>query len=80
MSFYVYENWTAEHKAVIHLGSCGYCKEGRGCHDNPLGERNGRWRGPFNTLTEAQRAGRETAGSGLNIQQVKLLFSHWVIH
>ena len=45
MSYYVYENWTAEHKAVIHRGSCGNCNEGRGCHKNPLCGRNGRWHG-----------------------------------
>jgi hypothetical protein len=60
MIFYVYENWTAEHKAVIHIGSCGYCKEGRGCHRNPLGDRNGQWHGPFTTLDEAQKAAEAT--------------------
>lgn len=60
MSFYVYENWTAEHKAVIHLGSCGNCNEGKGCHENPLGNRNGRLHGPFDTLNGAQRAADAT--------------------
>lgn len=40
MAYYVYENWTAEHKAVIHIGTCGFCKEGKGCHENPLGNKN----------------------------------------
>ncbi len=60
MTYYVYENWTAEHKAVIHRATCGYCKEGQGCHKNPLGERNGRWLGPFRTLDEADRAATAT--------------------
>jgi len=29
--FWVYENWTAEHKAVIHSGTCGHCNHGKGC-------------------------------------------------
>lgn len=60
MTFYVYENWTAEQKAVIHAGSCGYCRDGRGCHVNPLGDRNGKWHGPFNTIEEAEEKARLT--------------------
>jgi len=56
MSYWVYENWRAENKAVIHDGSCGNCKNGQGCHDNPLGDLNGRWIGPFKTLADAERA------------------------
>jgi hypothetical protein len=44
-SDFVYENWTAEHKAVIHEASCGSCNPGLGCHANPLGNKNGRWHG-----------------------------------
>ena len=58
--FFVYENWTAEHKAVIHSGSCGYCQEGRGCHENPLRNRNGKWHGPFDSLEEAGMAAKNT--------------------
>ena len=46
MDYYFYENWTAEKKAVIHVGSCGNCKDGKGCHENPLGNLNGQWHGP----------------------------------
>jgi len=60
MSYYVYENWTAERKAVIHRGSCGHCKDGQGCHDNPLGNRNGQWHGPFRLVQEAERAAERT--------------------
>jgi hypothetical protein len=60
MSYYVYENWTAERKAVIHRGSCGHCKEGQGCHDNPLGNRNGQWHGRFRSVQEAERAAKGT--------------------
>jgi hypothetical protein len=53
-SYFVYENWTAEHKAVIHEASCGSCNHGLGCHPNPLGNKNGRWHGPFITVALAQ--------------------------
>ena len=60
MSFYVYENWTAEHKAVIHQGACRYCNDGRGCHENPLGNRNGQWHGPFDTREAANNTAVQT--------------------
>ena len=52
--YFVYENWTAESKAVIHIGNCGHCKGGRGCHSNPLGPKNGRWHGPYKTYLDAK--------------------------
>ena len=60
MSYYVYENWIAEKKAVIHKGSCGNCKDGMGCHENPLGNKNGKWSSPFKSIEEAQRFAIET--------------------
>jgi hypothetical protein len=60
MTFYVYENWTAENKAVIHRSTCGSCNNGRGCHQNPFGNRNGMWHGPFVSETEAQTAAERT--------------------
>jgi len=60
MSYWVYENWTAESKAVIHKGSCSYCNNGSGCHANPLGNKNGEWHGPFNTVAAAQSAAQAT--------------------
>ena len=57
MPFYVYENWTAQDKAVIHKGECGYCNHGKGCHENPSRDKHGRWHGknkPFNTYQEAK--------------------------
>ena len=53
MAYYIYENWVAESKAVIHHASCGYCNDGLGCHDNILGNKNGKWHGPFSTSDEA---------------------------
>lgn len=60
MRYWVYENWTAEHKAVIHRGTCGNCNDGKGCHPNPLGKRNGQWRGPFVKLSDAEEAAEAT--------------------
>ena len=60
MSFYIYENWTAKNEAVIHRGSCKYCNSGNGCHPNPLGNKNGKWHGPFTTLSIATAAARKT--------------------
>jgi len=60
MSYYVYENWTAEHKAVIHRGSCRNCNEGQGCHKNPLGNKNGKWHGLFDSIEGAKKAAANT--------------------
>jgi len=60
VAYWVYENWTAEHKAVVHMGNCGNCNDGLGCHTNRLGEKNGRWHGPFDTLSAADKAAKTT--------------------
>jgi hypothetical protein len=60
MIYYVYENWTAGNKAVIHKGLCGNYKEGKGCHKNPLKNKNGKWSPPFKSMEEAERFARET--------------------
>ena len=60
MSFWVYENWTAEHKAVIHTGGCGNCNDGQGCHELRRGSQNGRWLGPFDSFQAANRAADAT--------------------
>ena len=54
LSFWVYENWTAEHKAVVHAGTCGNCNDGVGCHENRRGNRNGRWLGTRCDLSEVR--------------------------
>jgi len=58
MSHWIYENWTAESKAVIHAAVCGHCRDGSGCHPNPLGKQNGRWLGPFDSLATAESEAR----------------------
>ena len=42
MAFWIYENWTAENKAVIHRGDCSFCNEGKGIHSEKEEGRNGR--------------------------------------
>jgi len=55
MSYYIYENWVAEKKAVIHRSECGFCKSGSGIHENIHGEKNGKWHGPFDTYSKAKK-------------------------
>lgn len=52
--FWVYENWVAEKKAVIHKANCSYCNNGQGTQRNKLGNKNGKWHGPFNSYEEAK--------------------------
>lgn len=54
MSFYVYENWTTESKAVIHTEICGTCKGGHECHITNPARNNGKWWGPFASYKEAK--------------------------
>ncbi len=37
--FWVYENWVAEKKAVVHRTECGHCQNGQGAHKNIHGDR-----------------------------------------
>jgi F-type H+/Na+-transporting ATPase subunit beta len=62
MSFFVYENWVADgHKARIHLGECGFCKDGNGVHPGSS-ERNGKWHGPFSSYRQAFDEAVRTGG------------------
>lgn len=58
-NYFVYENWAAEKKAVIHFGTCSYCNQGQGVHVN-AGTQNGRWLGPFASFSSAEKAAKET--------------------
>jgi 4-hydroxy-tetrahydrodipicolinate synthase len=52
--FYIYENWAAgPHKIVLHRGSCGQCKQGKG---RPAGHDadHARWHGPYPTLAQGR--------------------------
>ena len=59
ISYFVYENWTAENKAKIHFGYCKFCNYGKGIHPD-AGNRNGCWHGPFNSFTEAKKVAVDT--------------------
>lgn len=54
MAFWVYQNWTAEKKAIIHHESCGFCNAGKGIHSKKEDKRNGTWHGPFETYLLAK--------------------------
>ena len=42
MEYWVYEHWSAEHKAVVHAASCGFCNHGQGTSKRkPRGDANG---------------------------------------
>jgi len=58
--YWVYENWVAESKAVIHTSTCGFCNNGAGTGRNIRGERNGKWHGAFGSLDEAETVARGT--------------------
>ena len=60
MSYWVYENWVAENKAIIHSANCGHCNDGQGCHPNPLGNKNGKWIGPFDSMAQAESVAKAT--------------------
>lgn len=59
MSYYFYENWTAENKAKIHRAECGFCNYGKGIHPN-ASIRNGQWHGPFAWFDKAKVAAQQT--------------------
>src|SRR5712691_465356 len=60
MSYWVYENWVATNRAVIHRGTCGYCNDGKGCHELLHEDKNGKWHGPFETLGDARNIAAST--------------------
>ena len=60
VSYYVYENWVAENKAVIHRADCGHCNHGKGAHENTRGGQNGQWHGSFSTVEGAAKFAEET--------------------
>lgn len=56
MNYYVYANWRADNKAVIHVGDCGHCNEGKGQNrSKSRGTENGIWSNPFRSYEEAKR-------------------------
>lgn len=53
MAYYIYENWQAgPHKAVVHIGSCGFCNNGLGLSGGS-DPKHGKWHGPYETLSDA---------------------------
>jgi hypothetical protein len=62
MSYYVYENWQAGHRARVHHAECSYCKHGQGVHPG-AGDKNGKWYGPFTTVDAARAAPLRYSGA-----------------
>ncbi len=63
MSFWVYENWQAgPHKAVIHDGRCGFCKDGQGLRPEEHNPRHAAWHGPYPTIEDARGVSRTLPG------------------
>lgn len=54
MAFYIYENWRANDKTVIHKADCRYCNQGKGIGIGTRGTENGKWYGEFKSFDEAQ--------------------------
>jgi hypothetical protein len=56
MPFYIYENWQAgAHKAKLHRGSCGHCKDGRG-KAGGYDPKHAKWSERFDNLESARSA------------------------
>ncbi len=51
MNYYLYDN-DSDRKVRVHIGSCKYCKEGKGIKSIPQSASG--WHGPFDTLTAAK--------------------------
>lgn len=60
MTFWVYENWVAESKAVIHRGYCGHCNEGKGQNKPKEEGVCGQWHGPYPTYELAYNRAKST--------------------
>lgn len=60
--YWIYENWRAEKKAVVHRADCGHCRDGQGSQTNKLGDANGRWHGPFPSYDSAREAAQRLPG------------------
>lgn len=58
-TYYIYENWRAEKKAVIHYAHCRSCNNGKGIHPN-AGNKHGCWHGPFASFAKAEDAAQNT--------------------
>ena len=60
MKFYIYRNWVAEKKAVIHRADCSYCNNGKGLQKNIHDDKNGAWSKSYDTYDEAKKAANES--------------------
>lgn len=54
MNFWIYENWQAANKTVIHKATCIYCNNGQGTGKEINKGQNGKWIGPFTSFNDAK--------------------------
>ena len=62
MSYYIREekrNWARGKRVVIHASDCYYCRKGRGTGRAFHGNGNTEWRGPFETLEDAEEFAKD---------------------
>lgn len=51
--YYVYENWQASDKAVVHKGSCPFCNYSQGTGRSTEGTAHGKWHGSLESEDQA---------------------------
>ena len=54
-TYYIYRNWAAAKKAVIHKANCSYCNYGKGLQNNRRGDKNGAWSQEYKTYEDAKK-------------------------
>lgn len=59
MKYYIYRNWVAEKKAVIHRADCSYCNDGTGLQKTIHANKNGAWSESFDSYNQAKEAANE---------------------
>lgn len=66
MNYYFYQDWTEGHTAIIHLGNCSWCKNGRGVMPEEIksdAPNAGRWSRQFDTYQQVEMAAQETGAA-----------------
>ncbi len=70
LEYWVYENWTVEHKAVAHAGPCGFCKHGAGTDKRkPRGDANGMRVASLQPVPDGRRQARLDVDAGAADEQ-----------
>ena len=67
VTYYIYRNWAADKKAVIHTASCSFCKHGKGLQNNTSGAKNGAWSQEYLSYEDAKVDAEKPFGSHDNL-------------